>query len=181
MHSVGLVLHPQRDATAAVNSVLAWAARRNIAVHGVGAGGAVEPGDLVLDPGRPRCSCGRPRRARTQRPQPNLDAGAGPGRRSAHQAAGRGTATSQRTRRVAMMRRVALEPGTGRDARRGQVSRSPLTASPAAARSCPAWACHGPFAAPACDLVPGLPGPAGTTRGRFVLSAAAPPGGPVSW
>src|SRR5579864_4728253 len=35
MHSVGLVLHPQRDSAAAVESVLGWAARRNIAVYGV--------------------------------------------------------------------------------------------------------------------------------------------------
>ena len=35
MHSVGLVLHPQRDSAAAVNSVLSWAARRHIAVYGV--------------------------------------------------------------------------------------------------------------------------------------------------
>ncbi len=35
MHSVGLVLHPQRDSAAAVNSVLSWAARRQIAVFGV--------------------------------------------------------------------------------------------------------------------------------------------------
>jgi NAD+ kinase len=35
MHSVGLVLHPQRDSAAAVESVLEWAARRNIPVYGV--------------------------------------------------------------------------------------------------------------------------------------------------
>ena len=34
MHSVGLVLHPQRDSAAAVESVLEWAARRNIPVYG---------------------------------------------------------------------------------------------------------------------------------------------------
>jgi NAD+ kinase len=35
MHSVGLVLHPQRDSAAAVESVLAWAARKKIPVFGV--------------------------------------------------------------------------------------------------------------------------------------------------
>ena len=35
MHSVGLVLHPQRDSAAAVNSVLEWATRRHIPVYGV--------------------------------------------------------------------------------------------------------------------------------------------------
>jgi len=35
MHSVGLVLHPQRDSAAAVESVLGWAARRNITVYGL--------------------------------------------------------------------------------------------------------------------------------------------------
>ncbi len=35
MHSVGLVLHPQRDTAEAVNAVLAWAARRQIEVLGI--------------------------------------------------------------------------------------------------------------------------------------------------
>jgi len=35
MHSVGLVLHPQRDTAAAVDAVLGWAARRQIAVFGI--------------------------------------------------------------------------------------------------------------------------------------------------
>jgi NAD+ kinase len=36
MHTVGLVLHPQRDSAEAVNAVLGWAARRNIQVLGIG-------------------------------------------------------------------------------------------------------------------------------------------------
>jgi NAD+ kinase len=35
MHSVGLVLHPERDSAAAVDAVLGWAARRQIAVLGI--------------------------------------------------------------------------------------------------------------------------------------------------
>jgi NAD+ kinase len=35
MHSVGLVLHPQRDSAQAVDAVLGWAARREIAVFGI--------------------------------------------------------------------------------------------------------------------------------------------------
>jgi NAD+ kinase len=35
MHSVGLVLHPERDSAEAVDAVLAWAARRQIAVLGI--------------------------------------------------------------------------------------------------------------------------------------------------
>jgi NAD+ kinase len=35
MHSVGLVLHPQRDSAEAVNAVLSWAARKNAAVYGI--------------------------------------------------------------------------------------------------------------------------------------------------
>ncbi len=35
MHSVGLVLHPQRDSAEAVDAVLGWAARRQIAVFGI--------------------------------------------------------------------------------------------------------------------------------------------------
>jgi NAD+ kinase len=36
MHSVGLVLHPQRDSAEAVNAVLGWAARKDIKVYGIG-------------------------------------------------------------------------------------------------------------------------------------------------
>ncbi len=36
MHSVGLVLHPQRDSADAVDAVLGWAARKQIAVFGIG-------------------------------------------------------------------------------------------------------------------------------------------------
>jgi NAD+ kinase len=36
VHTVGLVLHPQRDSAEAVNAVLAWAARRSIQVLGIG-------------------------------------------------------------------------------------------------------------------------------------------------
>jgi len=35
MHSVGMVLHPQRDSAEAVNAVLGWAARNNAAVYGI--------------------------------------------------------------------------------------------------------------------------------------------------
>ncbi len=35
MHSVGLVLHPQRDSAEAVNAVLGWAARNGAAVYGI--------------------------------------------------------------------------------------------------------------------------------------------------
>src|SRR6266566_1808570 len=35
MHSVGLVLHPQRDSTDAVDAVLHWAAARHIEVLGI--------------------------------------------------------------------------------------------------------------------------------------------------
>jgi NAD+ kinase len=35
MHAVGLVLHPKRDSAEAVEAVLGWAARRQIAVYGV--------------------------------------------------------------------------------------------------------------------------------------------------
>ena len=35
MHSVGLVLHPRRDSAGAVNAVLGWAARQEIAVFGI--------------------------------------------------------------------------------------------------------------------------------------------------
>jgi NAD+ kinase len=35
MHSVGMVLHPQRDSAEAVNAVLGWAARKNAAVYGI--------------------------------------------------------------------------------------------------------------------------------------------------
>jgi NAD+ kinase len=35
MHSVGLVLHPQRDSAEAVDAVLGWAARKQIAVFGI--------------------------------------------------------------------------------------------------------------------------------------------------
>jgi NAD+ kinase len=35
MHTVGLVLHPQRDSAEAVNAVLGWAARRQIPVLGI--------------------------------------------------------------------------------------------------------------------------------------------------
>jgi NAD+ kinase len=35
MHSVGLVLHPQRDPAEAVDAVLGWAARKEIAVFGI--------------------------------------------------------------------------------------------------------------------------------------------------
>ena|ERR1022692_1235117 len=35
MHSVGLVLHPQRDSAGAVDAVLGWAARQEIAVFGI--------------------------------------------------------------------------------------------------------------------------------------------------
>ena len=35
MHSVGMVLHPQRDSAEAVAAVLAWAARRRIKVFGI--------------------------------------------------------------------------------------------------------------------------------------------------
>ena len=35
MHSVGLVLHPQRDSAEAVDAVLGWAARRGAAVYGI--------------------------------------------------------------------------------------------------------------------------------------------------
>ncbi|HXP55536.1 MAG TPA: NAD(+)/NADH kinase, partial [Streptosporangiaceae bacterium] len=34
MHSVGLVLHPQRDSAEAVEAVLAWASQRGIKVYG---------------------------------------------------------------------------------------------------------------------------------------------------
>jgi NAD+ kinase len=37
MHSVGLVLHPQRDSAEAVDAVLGWASRRQIAVLGIDA------------------------------------------------------------------------------------------------------------------------------------------------
>ena len=36
MHTVGLVLHPQRDSAEAVNAVLEWAVRRDIRVLGIG-------------------------------------------------------------------------------------------------------------------------------------------------
>jgi NAD+ kinase len=35
MHSVGMVLHPQRDSAEAVNAVLGWAARRGASVYGI--------------------------------------------------------------------------------------------------------------------------------------------------
>jgi NAD+ kinase len=35
MHSVGLILHPERDSAEAVDAVLGWAARRNAAVYGL--------------------------------------------------------------------------------------------------------------------------------------------------
>jgi len=35
MHSVGIVLHPQRDSAEAVNAVLGWAGRNNAAVYGI--------------------------------------------------------------------------------------------------------------------------------------------------
>jgi NAD+ kinase len=35
MHSVGMVLHPERDSAEAVNAVLGWAARNNAAVYGI--------------------------------------------------------------------------------------------------------------------------------------------------
>lgn len=35
MHSVGLVLHPQRDSAEAVEAVLGWAARKDIKVYGI--------------------------------------------------------------------------------------------------------------------------------------------------
>jgi NAD+ kinase len=35
MHSVGMVLHPQRDSAEAVNAVLGWAARKGAAVYGI--------------------------------------------------------------------------------------------------------------------------------------------------
>jgi NAD+ kinase len=35
MHSVGMVLHPQRDSAEAVNAVLDWAARKNAVVYGI--------------------------------------------------------------------------------------------------------------------------------------------------
>jgi NAD+ kinase len=35
MHSIGLVLHPQRDSAEAVDAVLAWAARKNATVYGI--------------------------------------------------------------------------------------------------------------------------------------------------
>jgi NAD+ kinase len=35
MHSVGMVLHPQRDSAEAVNAVLGWAGRNNAAVYGI--------------------------------------------------------------------------------------------------------------------------------------------------
>ncbi|HEX8006831.1 MAG TPA: NAD(+)/NADH kinase [Trebonia sp.] len=35
MHSVGMVLHPQRDSAEAVNAVLGWAARKDAAVYGI--------------------------------------------------------------------------------------------------------------------------------------------------
>jgi NAD+ kinase len=35
MHSVGMVLHPQRDSAEAVNAVLDWAARKNATVYGI--------------------------------------------------------------------------------------------------------------------------------------------------
>ncbi len=35
MHSVGMVLHPQRDSAEAVNAVLGWAARNNAVVYGI--------------------------------------------------------------------------------------------------------------------------------------------------
>ncbi len=36
MHSVGVVLHPQRDSAEAVTAILDWAARRGAAVYGIG-------------------------------------------------------------------------------------------------------------------------------------------------
>ena len=36
MHSVGMVLHPQRDSAEAVNAVLGWAMRNEAAVYGIG-------------------------------------------------------------------------------------------------------------------------------------------------
>ncbi len=36
MHSVGLVLHPQRDSAEAVEAVLGWASQRDIRVYGIG-------------------------------------------------------------------------------------------------------------------------------------------------
>jgi NAD+ kinase len=35
MHSVGMVLHPERDSAEAVNAVLGWAARKGAAVYGI--------------------------------------------------------------------------------------------------------------------------------------------------
>ena len=35
MHSVGLVLHPQRDSAEAVEAVLGWAGKRGISVYGI--------------------------------------------------------------------------------------------------------------------------------------------------
>ena len=37
MHTVGLVLHPQRDSAEAVDAILGWAERRGVQVLGVGA------------------------------------------------------------------------------------------------------------------------------------------------
>jgi NAD+ kinase len=36
MHSVGVVLHPQRDSAEAVNAILGWAARKDVTVYGIG-------------------------------------------------------------------------------------------------------------------------------------------------
>jgi NAD+ kinase len=36
MHTVGLVLHPERDSAAAVAAVLGWAAKRRIEILGIG-------------------------------------------------------------------------------------------------------------------------------------------------
>ena len=35
MHVVGMVLHPERDCSGAVGSILEWAARRKIEVLGI--------------------------------------------------------------------------------------------------------------------------------------------------
>ena len=36
MHSVGMVLHPQRDSAEAVEAVLGWATRNDTTVYGIG-------------------------------------------------------------------------------------------------------------------------------------------------